>query len=200
MPVTQFSVPEKYDYNIGLGSYHQYVEYKDAMDNHLANHKEIHSSEAQNGANPVGQNSPQVPPFKLLTEVVSGTSFTTPRNLNLSVWMYRVTASRDRGKYEPYNVHGASSNATIEPLTYSPNFLHWNDFELKPGHDWVSSQKVFLSSGDIPTKTGFSYSVFAATEDMAPNTAYYSSDGDALIIPQSGVLDIKTELGCLLVR
>lgn len=114
--------------------------------------------------------------------------------------MYRVTASFNRGRYVPYIAETASSKAAAGPLTYSPNFLHWNDFGLEPGHDWVSSQKVILSSGDIATKTGFSYSVFAATKDMAPNTAYYSSDGDTLIIPQAGVLDIKTELGYLMVR
>ena len=35
---------------------------------------------------------------------------------------------------------------------------------------------------------------------MPPNTALSSLDGDSLIIPQSGALDIQTELGRLLVR
>ena len=35
---------------------------------------------------------------------------------------------------------------------------------------------------------------------MLPNIAFSSLDGDALIIPQSGALDIQTELGKLLVR
>jgi homogentisate 1,2-dioxygenase len=36
--------------------------------------------------------------------------------------------------------------------------------------------------------------------DMAPNTVFSSADGDYLIIPQAGTLDIETELGSLLVR
>ena len=35
---------------------------------------------------------------------------------------------------------------------------------------------------------------------MAPDTVFFSSDGDFLIVPQAGSLDIQTELGCLLVR
>lgn len=42
MPVTQFTVPEKYAYNIGLGSYHQYVpDEPHSMGNRVANHKEF---------------------------------------------------------------------------------------------------------------------------------------------------------------
>jgi homogentisate 1,2-dioxygenase len=35
---------------------------------------------------------------------------------------------------------------------------------------------------------------------MDANEAYYSADGELLIVPQEGVLDIRTELGWLLVR
>ena len=42
--------------------------------------------------------------------------------------------------------------------------------------------------------------MYAASESMAPNTVFYSSDGDYLVIPQAGTLDIQTELGNLLVR
>ena len=71
---------------------------------------------------------------------------------------------------------------------------------MESGHDWVASQKVICQSGDITTKTGLAYSVYAATEDMSPNTAFFSSDGDYLIVPQSGVLDIHTEMGRILLR
>jgi homogentisate 1,2-dioxygenase len=68
------------------------------------------------------------------------------------------------------------------------------------GNDWISSQRILVQSGDPTTKTGLSYMVYAATEDMAPQTVFFSSDGDYLIVPQSGTLDIHTELGKLLVR
>jgi homogentisate 1,2-dioxygenase len=50
--------------------------YQSGFGNHL-------SSEAIAGALPVGQNSPLICPFGLYAEQISGTSFTTPRSLNL---------------------------------------------------------------------------------------------------------------------
>ena len=44
-------------------------------------------------------------------------------------------------------------------------------------------------------KSGVGYFIYAAGKDMATNEAFYSADGDFLIVPQHGVLDIQTELG-----
>lgn len=49
-------------------------------------------------------------------------------------------------------------------------------------------------------KSGIGIFIYAAGKSMEPNTAFYSADGDFLIVPQHGVLDIQTELGHLLVR
>jgi homogentisate 1,2-dioxygenase len=42
--------------------------------------------------------------------------------------------------------------------------------------------------------------LFSIDRDMDPRSAFSSLDGDVLIIPQAGALDIQTELGKLLVR
>lgn len=60
--------------------------------------------------------------------------------------------------------------------------------------------KLLARSGDPSTKTGLAYHVYAASKDMGPRAIFFSSDGDYLIIPQAGALDIQTELGNLLVR
>jgi homogentisate 1,2-dioxygenase len=78
--------------------------------------------------------------------------------------------------------------------------LRWNDFPTEQGKDWISSQKLIAKSGNPTKKEGLAYLIYAATSSMPPNTAFFSSDGDYLIIPQAGTLDIKTELGNLLVR
>jgi homogentisate 1,2-dioxygenase len=52
------------------------LEYKSGFGNHM-------ESEAIPGALPQGQNSPLVCPYGLYAEQISGTSFTSPRNLNL---------------------------------------------------------------------------------------------------------------------
>jgi homogentisate 1,2-dioxygenase len=55
-------------------------------------------------------------------------------------------------------------------------------------------------AGDPTMKTGIGYYIFAAGKDMDPRTAFYTADGDFLIVLQHGVLDIQTELGHLLLR
>jgi homogentisate 1,2-dioxygenase len=42
--------------------------------------------------------------------------------------------------------------------------------------------------------------IYAAGRSMDANSAFYSADGDLLIVAQEGVLDIRTEFGWLLVR
>ena len=49
-------------------------------------------------------------------------------------------------------------------------------------------------------KQGIGMYIYAAGTSMPEKTAFYSADGDFLIVPQHGVLDIRTELGRLLVR
>jgi homogentisate 1,2-dioxygenase len=71
---------------------------------------------------------------------------------------------------------------------------------MEPGKDWISSLRLIAQAGEPSTKTGLGYLAYAATEDMAPQTAFFSSDGDFLVVPQAGTLDIQTELGNLLVR
>jgi len=71
---------------------------------------------------------------------------------------------------------------------------------MEPGLDWVSSQKMIAKAGDPATKTGLAYHVYAVSKDMDPQTIFFSADGDYLIIPHAGTLDIQTELGNLLVR
>jgi hypothetical protein len=49
-------------------------------------------------------------------------------------------------------------------------------------------------------KSGVGYHIYAAGKSMAPHLATYNADGDLLIVPQTGTLDITTEMGRLLVR
>jgi len=82
----------------------------------------------------------------------------------------------------------------------TPNGFVWPNFEVPSGTDFVAGQRVLACNGDPSTKTGLAYLVFQATSDMPERTAFFNSDGDYLIIPQQGALDIQTELGHLLVR
>lgn len=171
--ITDFHVKEKYTYLSGFGSYH--------------------SSEAIPGANPVAVNSPQKPPYGLRTERISGTSFTAPREQNLQTWLYRVSSSLHHSEFKPVEEIPAI------PASISPNSYMWPTFSGTDGADWTQ-QKLLVRNGTPEKKQGLAIWLFAISKSMNPCTAFSSLDGETLIIPQAGALDIQTELGKLLVR
>ncbi|KAG6208506.1 hypothetical protein E4U35_008364 [Claviceps purpurea] len=183
MPVTEFSTKEKYRYQCGFNSHFE--------------------SEAIEGALPIGHNSPQQPPLGLYAEKLSGTAFTAPRHENKQTWLYRVLPSCAHAPFRPAsNEETAAKGTAVESLHYIPNQLRWDPFSHDEAHehDFVTGLKLVAANGDPAQKQGLGIYIYAAGRDMDPQTAYYSADGDLLIVPQEGDLDIRTELGCLLVR
>lgn len=59
---------------------------------------------------------------------------------------------------------------------------------------------LVAGAGDPTLKQGLGMYIYAAGRSMDERSAYYSADGDLLIVPQEGALDIRTELGWMLVR
>jgi homogentisate 1,2-dioxygenase len=184
MPVTQFSIPEKYTYVNGFNSEHQ--------------------SEAVLGALPIGANSPQKCPYGTYAEKLSGTVFTAPRHENLHSWLYRILPTASHLDFVPYETASPAGNANAETDTAKlhnlPNQLRWDPFELDRSHDWIAGLKRIGGAGSPSSKHGVNYYIYTAGRSMDDNTAFYSSDGEFLIVPQYGALDIQTELGDLLVR
>jgi homogentisate 1,2-dioxygenase len=163
---------------------------------------ERHRSEAIEGALPVGANSPQNPPYGLYAEKLSGTAFTAPRSENLQTWLYRILPAAAHGPFEPQESTTCNGNLenSYQKMYHIPNQLRWDPFDLDETVDWVHSLHLVAGAGDPTMKSGIGIFIFAAGKDMNPREAFYSADGDFLIVPQHGVLDIQTELGHLLVR
>ncbi|KAK7752619.1 hypothetical protein SLS62_005388 [Diatrype stigma] len=182
MPTTTFEFPERYRYQNGFRSYLE--------------------TEAVPGALPIGQNSPQKPPLGLYAEKLSGTAFTAPRHENQQSWLYRVLPSSAHPPFVstgdgPFESEKASSPARLE---YIPNQLRWDPFDHDDTTDFVSGLHLIAGAGDPTLKQGIGMYIYAAGKSMDSHSAFYSSDGDLLIVAQDGVLDIRTELGWLLVR
>ncbi|WYZ45957.1 hypothetical protein EsH8_IX_000182 [Colletotrichum jinshuiense] len=177
MPVTKFSTEEKYQYLNGFGSFHE--------------------SEALKGALPVGSNSPQKAPFGLYAEKLSGTAFTAPRHENLQTWLYRIIPSAAHSSFEPLMQNKPEPEGKLHQI---PNQLRWDPFDIDNQTDWINGLRLIGGAGDPAMKTGLGIFIFAAGRSMDSHVAMYSSDGDMLIVLQHGVLDIKTELGNILVR
>jgi homogentisate 1,2-dioxygenase len=152
---------------------------------------------------PIGQNSPQKPPFGLYAEKLSGTAFTAPRHENQQTWLYRILPASAHKPFEPRESTTYNTNPESKPhekIYQIPNQLRWDPFDMDETVDWVHSLHLVAGAGDPTMKTGIGIFIFAAGKDMDEKSAFYSADGDFLIVPQQGVLDIQTELGRLLVR
>ncbi|KAH7375305.1 homogentisate 1,2-dioxygenase [Plectosphaerella cucumerina] len=180
MPVTTFDFKEKYQYQTGFNSH-------------------LHS-EAVPDSLPIGQNAPQQAPHGLYAEKLSGTAFTAPRHDNKQAWLYRILPSCT---HPPFGEAAKRHNGTdASKLHYIPNQLRWDPFDHDKSRDldFVTGQHLVAGAGEPTLKQGIGMYVYAAGKSMPDNSAYYSADGDLLIVPQEGPLDIRTELGWLLVR
>ncbi|SMR45445.1 unnamed protein product [Zymoseptoria tritici ST99CH_1A5] len=183
MPVTHFTTPEKYTYLHGFSTHHE--------------------SSALPNALPVGSNNPQKAPYGLYNEKLSGTAFTAPRHENLQTWLYRILPASSHSPFQPretstYDLNpGGLRDAKWHQI---PNQLRWDPFDLDESVDWIHSLRLVAGAGDPTMKSGLGILIFAAGKSMDANHAFYSADGDLLIVLQHGVLDIRTELGSLLVR
>ncbi|KAM3552788.1 hypothetical protein MY1884_007020 [Beauveria asiatica] len=189
MPVTQFATKEKYRYQNGFGCHFE--------------------SEAVEGTLPIGHNNPQKPPYGLYAEKLSGTAFTAPRHENKQTWLYRILPSCAHPPYGPAEktaaangVDGAALDDGASKLHYIPNQLRWDPFDHNAAHDldFVSGLRLIAGAGDATLKSGLGIYVFTAGKSMDEQAAFYSADGDVLIVAQEGDLDIRTEMGWLLVR
>ncbi|KJE96336.1 homogentisate 1,2-dioxygenase HgmA [Capsaspora owczarzaki ATCC 30864] len=165
------------------------LKYMPGFGNHFA-------TEALPNALPVGQNSPQVCPYNLYAEQLSGTAFTAPRVHNQRSWLYRIRPSVCHTPFEA--VEGSVRN-NWDALPPNPNQLRWKPFDLPSNDakvDWVKGLRTVCGAGDERARHGLSVHVYAINTSM-DHTAMYNSDGDYLIVPQLGKLTITTELGIL---
>lgn len=150
-----------------------------------------HATEALAGALPVGQNSPQVVPFGLYAEQLSGTPFTVPRKDARRVWMYRIRPSAIHGRYQPID-NGLLCGDLAEP---TPNRLRWNPLSMPDGPtDFIEGLVTVLGNQDT-VATGVTVHLYRANRDMT--RVFWNADGEFLIVPQLGRLSIATELGRL---
>ncbi|RPA78701.1 Homogentisate 1,2-dioxygenase [Ascobolus immersus RN42] len=184
-PLGEFDVADPYKYISGFGGFKE--------------------SEALPDTLPVGQNSPLNPAHGLYTEKFSGSAFTAPRHENLQTWLYRILPSSSQPTHKESPIQPFDS---LDSLVFSPNQNRWPPFpstitdSTEPGQDtFPYGLKLVCGNGNPTTKDGFAIYTYGFTGDMHEHKqAFSSSDGDLLILPRTGDLNIHTELGNLYVR
>jgi homogentisate 1,2-dioxygenase len=157
-----------------------------------------HSTESVPGALPAGRNSPQRPPHGLYAELLSGTAFTAPRATNRRTWTYRIRPSATHEAFERIE-HPALRTAPFDEGVATPSRVRWDPFPApsRPA-DFVDGLCTIAGNGDARLQCGMAAHWYAANRDMK-DRVFYDADGELLIVPQSGTLEIFTELGRLAV-
>jgi homogentisate 1,2-dioxygenase len=151
-------------------------------------------SEALPGALPRDQNNPQRAPYGLYTEQLSGTAFTAPRHVNRRVWLYRI---------RPGVRHAARFVSTDLPLWRSApdetrlplGQLRWGPVSL-PAAPTTFAQgiRTMTVAGDVNLQMGMAAHIYVANTSMEDDYLL-DADGEMLIVPQQGRLELRTELG-----
>jgi len=156
------------------------------------------SSEAIPDTLPKNQNNPQKCPRGLYAEQLSGTPFTAPRAHNQRSWLYRILPSVIHVPFKQID-NGLITN-DFKKCKTTPNQMRWSPLPMceKPT-DFVQGMITFCGAGDPSLKTGATVYLYHANADMK-DKAFYNSDGDFLLVPETGTLDIRTEFGCIEVR
>ena len=163
--------------------------YHSGFANHVA-------TEAVAGALPIGRNSPQRTPFGLYAEQLSGTAFTAPRSENRRSWLYRLRPTAQHPPFTRYDGAPHLKSAPFDDVPPSPNRLRWDPLPLPAEPtDWLDGLTTYGGTGSVAEQTGVGIHLYAATADM--ERAFFSADGELLIVPQHGRLAIDTELGRL---
>ncbi|KAH9902944.1 homogentisate 1,2-dioxygenase [Cubamyces lactineus] len=163
------------------------------------------ASEAIPGTLPHAQNTPQKVKYDLYTEGINGTPFMAPRHENQSTWLYRIRPSVAHKGFTrlPDNPDLEACFLPLNPKVHlSPTQLAWHPFDIPTGNDkvdFVDGLKTLAGNGDPTLREGMAMHIYAANQSMN-NKAFCNSDGDFMIIPQQGRLDIQTEMGRLMVR
>ena len=157
----------------------------------FANH---HATEAVAHALPIGRNSPQRTPFGLYAEQLSGTAFTAPRAENRRSWLYRLRPTANHPPFTPYTGAKHLRSAPFTDTPPSPNRMRWDPLPLPTEPtDWVDGLHTYGGNGDAEAQVGVGIHLYAANADM--DRAFFSADGELLIVPEQGRLAIDTEMG-----
>ncbi len=156
------------------------------------------STEAVAGALPIGRNSPQAVPFGLYAEQFSGTAFTAPRAENRRSWLYRMRPAASHPPFAPYAGASLLRSAPFNDSLPSPNRLRWDPLPVAAQADFVDGMITVCGNGDVAAGFGCAVHAYSAGVSMG-NRAFFSADGEMLIVPQQGTLDITTEFGRMMV-
>jgi homogentisate 1,2-dioxygenase len=153
-------------------------------------------SEAENGALPQGQNSPKVPLKGLVPEQLTGTAFTMERHKNLRTWLYRIHPSTFHGQYQSFSLPDWQTEfSRIEGTP--PSQFRWQPLpQPQESCDFLEGVKTMVTTN---TPAGVAVSHYCFNRGM-DDRYFYNADAEMIFVPEKGGLEIRTEIGVLLIE
>jgi homogentisate 1,2-dioxygenase len=124
-----------------------------------------------------------------------------PRSENVRTWFYRIRPSAVHTPFKPYT-QARNLCSNWNEAHPNPNQLRWNPFDIPSGNekvDFVDGLNTICGAGDPKARHGIAIHIYTCNVSMN-DRALYNSDGDFLIVPQQGALDIVTEFGRIFVE
>jgi homogentisate 1,2-dioxygenase len=155
-------------------------------------------TEALPDALPKGQNSPQDCAYGLYAEQLSGTAFTAPRATNARTWLYRMRPSvRHTAHFSPISYPNWLSPPSADDHDLPIGQFRWNPVPLPDAKTtFLTGIKTMTTAGDVRGQSGMSAHTYAFNDNMTDDY-FFNADGEMLIVPEQGSLNIQTELGIL---
>lgn len=134
------------------------------------------------------------------TKTNSGNTKIKPLILFFS-WLYRILPSAcQKGVYTKCQLSPTDFKSNFTSAIIDPQQFRWKPINFsKKGTNFINGIKSMCGAGDPSMKDGLGIHSYSCDISME-KTAFYSSDGDMLIVPQQGDLFITTEFGRILVQ
>jgi homogentisate 1,2-dioxygenase len=156
-----------------------------------------HSTLAEDGALPIGRNSPQQPPLGLYAEQLSGTAFTAPRADNKRSWLYRILPSVKHGTgFKEISVRKIRTAPCRESKLPSMQ-LRWQPLPIPDAPtDFLDGLSTITTCGDANMQAGIACHVYVANMSM-DRKVFINNDGEMLIVPQENKVRFVTEFGLI---
>lgn len=161
--------------------------------------KSITDRDHRPGVLPIGCNTPQKIKYDLVSESLNGTGFIASRAEVKNVWLYRIyptVAHESLEKMAETPDIEANFSQSNPKVHTTPVRITWQPFvpEGDGPVDFIDSLKTICGSGEPTDSEGLAIHIYACTKSMQ-DRAFSSIDGEMMIIPCEGRLDIQTELG-----
>ena len=156
------------------------------------------ATEAVRGALPIARNSPQQAPLGLYAEQLSGSAFTAPRHSNKRTWFYRIRPSVLHGRhFRPIDAGDIRTAPCRDEASLPIGQLRWHPVGIPDGPtDFLAGLHTMATGGDVFLQAGLASHIYVANRSME-RRYFLNADGELLLVPQQGVIEVFTECGRL---